>query len=171
MVNHLSNPLRERDLPLGSLLSTAGARLAGRLDAALTQAGFPDLRAAHAAPFMVVDAEGTRASHLAARAHMSKQAMGELIAYLVEKGFFDTVPDPSDGRARLVRLTPKGWRAVDAGLEVIDAFDDWLEAQLGAEGVGLLRRHLHLILDADVPSPEHGRIAVRARRRRAPRLP
>lgn len=151
MVKRLTNPMGERNLPLGSLMSAAGARLAARLDAALTEAGFPDLRAAHAAPFMVVDAEGTRATHLAARAHMTKQAMGELIGYLVDRGFFETLPDPSDGRARLVRLTPKGWRAVDAGVAVIAAFDDWLEGQLGTKGVTLLRRHLNLILEADIP--------------------
>ncbi len=151
MVTHLTNPLRERDLPLGSLMSSAGARLAVRLDAALTEAGFPDLRAAHAAPFMVMDAEGTRASHLASRAHMTKQAMGELIGYLVDHGFFEALPDPSDGRARLVRATPKGWRAVDAAVEVIAAFDEWLEGQLGTEGVALLRTQLDLILDADIP--------------------
>lgn len=151
MVKHLTNPLQERALPLGSLMSAAGARLGARLDAALSEAGFPDLRGAHAAPFMVVDAEGTRASRLAVRAHMTKQAMGELIAYLVERGYFETVPDPSDGRARLVRPTPKGWRAVDAGVEVITAFDDWLEDQLGAAGVALLRTQLGLILQAEIP--------------------
>jgi len=82
---------------------------------------------------------------------MTKQAMGELIAYLVDRGFFETLPDPSDGRARLVRLTPKGWRAVDAGVEVIASFDDWLEGQLGTEGVALLRRQLSLILEAEIP--------------------
>lgn len=132
-------------------MNSAGARLAARLDAALTEAGFPDLRAAHAAPFMAMDAEGTRATDLATRTHMTKQAMGQLIAYLVDGGFFETLPDPSDGRARLVRLTPKGWRAVDAGVQVIAAFDDWLEGQLGTRGVAQLRRHLSLILEADIP--------------------
>lgn len=151
MVNRLTNPLQERSLPLGSLMSSAGARLGARLDAALTEAGFPDLRAAHAAPFMVMDAAGTRGSHLAARAHMTKQAMGELIAYLIDRGYFETLPDPSDGRARLVRLTPKGWHAVDAGVHVISSFDDWLEAQLGGAAVALLRRQLTLILEAEIP--------------------
>jgi DNA-binding MarR family transcriptional regulator len=151
MVKRLTNPLRERDLPLGTLMSSAGARLAGRLDQALTDAGFSDLRAAHAAPFMVMDPQGTRASQLAARAHISKQAMGELVAYLVDRGYLQTVPDPSDGRARLVRPTARGWRAVDAGVEVIAAFDDWLERELGPSGVADLRRSLLLILEADLP--------------------
>jgi DNA-binding MarR family transcriptional regulator len=132
-------------------MSTTAARLAARLDAGLREAGFPDLRAAHAAPFMVIDPEGTRASHLAARANMTKQAMGELVAYLVQRGYLESVPDPSDGRARLVRPTARGWEAVDAGVRVIDAFDDWLEGRLGRDGALLLRRNLHLILEAEIP--------------------
>jgi DNA-binding MarR family transcriptional regulator len=151
MVKRLTNPLQERDLPLGTLMSSAGARLAARLDQALTDAGFSDLRAAHAAPFMVMDPEGTRASQLAARARITKQAMGELVAYLVERGYLYTVPDPSDGRARLIRPTARGWRAVDAGVEVIAAFDDWLERELETSGVADLRRSLALILEADLP--------------------
>ena len=100
---------------------------------------------------MVIDAHGTRASQLAIRAHMTKQAMGELVAYLTSRGYLETIPDPSDGRARLVRPTARGWRAVDAGVGVIATFDDWLEQQLGAEAVVLLRQDLHLILDADIP--------------------
>lgn len=151
MVKRLTNPLRERDLPLGTLMSSAGARLAARLDAALRDAGFDDLRAAHAAPFMVLDPEGTRSSVLATRAHMTKQAMGELIAYLTDRGYLESVPDPTDGRARLVRPTARGWRAVDTGVEVIAAFDGWLEDQLSAAGVARLRRDLHLILEAEIP--------------------
>jgi DNA-binding MarR family transcriptional regulator len=151
MVKRLINPLQERDLPLGTLMSSAGSRLGARLDRALAQAGFSDLRAAHAAPFMVMDPAGTRSSHLAARAHMTKQAMGELVAHLTAKGYLETIPDPSDGRARLVRPTPRGWRAMDAGIDVITAFDDWLEGQLGSRGVASLRKNLHLILEADLP--------------------
>jgi DNA-binding MarR family transcriptional regulator len=151
MVKRLTNPLQERDLPLGTLMTSVGARLAARLDRALTDAGFPDLRAAHAAPFMVMDPTGTRTSQLAARAHMTKQAMGELVAYLASRGYLERIPDPSDGRARLVRPTRRGWQAVDAGVEVISAFDDWLDEQLGTRGVALLRKNLHLILEADIP--------------------
>jgi hypothetical protein len=56
-----------------------------------------------------------------------------------------------DGRARLVRPTARGWRAVDTGVEVIAAFDGWLEEQLSAAGVARLRRDLHLILEAEIP--------------------
>ncbi|WP_137122362.1 MarR family winged helix-turn-helix transcriptional regulator [Segeticoccus rhizosphaerae] len=151
MVKRITNPLRDRDLPLGTLMSSAGARLGSRLDAALAEAGFTDLRSAHAAPFIGLDPGGTRPSVLAARAQMTKQAMGELIAYLVEHGYLETVADPTDGRARLVRATPKGWRALEKGVEVIDAFDIWLADRLGEAEAGRLRRALQLILEEEIP--------------------
>lgn len=157
MVKRLTNPLRELDLPLGTLMSSAGARLGARLDAALREAGFTDLRSSHAAPFMVLDAGGTRPSELAARAHMTKQAMGELVGYLVDRDYLEVLRDPADRRARLVRLTARGWRAVDTGLEAITAFDRWLEEQLGAEEVARLRRNLRLILEASIPRQAHSR--------------
>ena len=77
--------------------------------------------------------------------------MGELVAHLVERGYLETVPDPSDGRARLVRATARGWQAVDTGVEVIAGFDAWLEERLGTDGVARLRRDLRLILEAEIP--------------------
>jgi hypothetical protein len=40
---------------------------------------------------------------------------------------------------------------VDTGVEVIAAFDAWLEEQLGTAGAARLRRDLHLILEAELP--------------------
>lgn len=157
MVKRLTNPLQELDLPLGTLMSSAGARLAAGLDTALREAGFADLRSSHAAPFMVLDAEGTRPSELAARAHMTKQAMGELVGYLVDHGYLEVLADPADRRARLVRPTTRGWRAMETGLDVITAFDRWLVERLGAEEVAQLRRNLRLILDAPIPWAAGGR--------------
>jgi DNA-binding MarR family transcriptional regulator len=34
--------------------------------------------------------------------------MGYLVDYLEERGYVERVPDPADGRARIVRLTAKG---------------------------------------------------------------
>jgi DNA-binding MarR family transcriptional regulator len=66
------------------------------------------LRAAHAQVFEFVDPAGTRLSTLAERAGMSHQAMSELVAELVGTGHLERIPDPADGRARLIRLTVPG---------------------------------------------------------------
>jgi len=146
VVKRLTNPLRQRPLPLGSLLSAAGQRLSAELDAALREAGFTDLRAAHAPVFMAIDADGTRVTDLAQRSAMSKQAMGELIRYLDAHGYVEVAPDPGDGRAKRVALTGRGWAAVDLGERVISEYDRWLAAAVGADQVARLRETLYRIV-------------------------
>lgn len=157
MVKSLTNPLRDRPTPLGSLITAAGQRLSSELDAALRAAGLPDLRAAHAPIFMVIDAEGTRVTELAERTKMTKQAAGELIRYLTDRGYLQVTPGPTDKRARIVRLTARGWDAVSTGERVIAAFDRWLEHRIGAEQVVELRQTLTAIAattSAQWPAPE-----------------
>lgn len=141
------NPLRERPLPLGTLFAAAAQRLAARMDDGLAAAGFADLRTAHAPVFMAVEPAGTRASTLAQRAHTTKQAMGEQIRYLSGRGYLEVVPDPDDGRARLVRLTDAGWRALTAAVGVIEEFDTWLESVAGARQVASTRATVRKVLE------------------------
>jgi DNA-binding MarR family transcriptional regulator len=148
------NPFLGRPTPLGSLLTAAGQRLAQELNTALAEAGYPDLRAAHAPVFMAIDPVGTRVTELAERTKMSKQAVGELVRRLEGQGYVEVAPDPSDARVRRVRLTDDGWRAIAAGERVIDEFDRWLEASLGADQVARLRSTLTAIADTAVPVRE-----------------
>jgi len=148
MVNPLTNPLRERPLPLGSLLNAAGQRLSAELDDALAEAGFDDVRAAHAPVFMAVDPDGTRVTDLAQRSAVTKQAMGELIRYLATRDYLTVGPDPADGRARRVRLTERGWAVVQLGEHVIASFDSWLADGVGADTVETVRTALHRIIAA-----------------------
>ena len=60
-----------------------------------------------------LDDAGTRVSVLAERAQITKQSMAELVAHLERHGYVERVPDPADGRAKLVRATDRG-RAVFA---------------------------------------------------------
>ncbi|WP_225725909.1 MULTISPECIES: MarR family winged helix-turn-helix transcriptional regulator [unclassified Nocardia] len=146
MVKRLTNPLSDRPPPLGNLLTAAARTLAAELDAGLAAAGFADVRAAHAPVFQVIDPEGTRSSVLAERAGMTKQAMGELVRHLESRGYVESAPDPADGRARLVRLTSRGWLVVDAGLAVVQRFDEHLDAIIGSDEVARLRSTLLAVI-------------------------
>ncbi len=146
MVKDFTNPLRKRPLPLGSLLSSTAQHLLGGLDDALVAAGLTGIRSAHAPLFLVIDPDGTRSSELAKRAGMTKQAMGEQVRHLEKLGYVEVVPDPTDGRARLVRLTDSGRQGVEIAESVITRFDAWLDDRLGAETVAELRATLGQIL-------------------------
>lgn len=149
MVKNLTNPFRERPTPLGSLLTAAGQRLSAELDAALHAAGFADLRAAHAPIFMAIDPAGTRVTELAQRTRMTKQAVGELIRYLAQRGYLEVAPDAADRRVRTVRLTDRGWEAIRLGQRVIDDFDGWLDQAVGAAEVQQLRMLLTRIVETN----------------------
>jgi DNA-binding MarR family transcriptional regulator len=149
MVKRLNNPFRERPTPLGSLLTAASQRLSAELDASLRSAGFADLRAAHAPVFMVLDPRGTRITDVAQRTKMTKQAVGELVRYLAERGYLTVQPDPADRRAKLVVLTDRGWHAIRAGERVIAQFDAWLERSIGGPEVAQLRTALDRIIETD----------------------
>jgi len=129
------------------LLTAAGHRLGGILDDALRDAGFVDLRAAHAPVFMALDPEGNRVTELAERTGMSKQAVGELLRYLQAHGYLSIEPDQMDRRAKRVMLTKDGWAAVDLGERIIAEFDAGLQDTFGPAKVSDLREILQRILE------------------------
>ncbi|MFE9583102.1 MarR family winged helix-turn-helix transcriptional regulator [Nocardia sp. NPDC006044] len=132
--------------PLGNLLSAAARTLAAELDAGIAAAGFDHVRAAHAPVFQLIEPDGTRLTSLADRAGMTKQAMGELVRHLEGHGYVEVDIDPADRRARLVRLTKRGWAVVDAGVAVVERFDRHLDAIVGADEVARLRGTLLRII-------------------------
>ena len=52
--------------------------------------------------------------------------MAELVDDLESLGYVQRQPDPSDRRAKLVGLTPSGWRAIRTGRAIIEQIEhDW----------------------------------------------
>jgi DNA-binding MarR family transcriptional regulator len=93
---------------LGLLLRLAHQHWALDIDAALNDAGFGDIRAAHASVFPFVPPEGIQVSELAKLAHVRKQTMAQAVDELEQLGYVERRPDPRDRRARLVLLTRRG---------------------------------------------------------------
>ena len=115
--------------------------LARRVDAA----GYTDLRPGHGCVFGTIDPEGSRLTDLAERAGMTKQTVGEVTSDLEKLGYVERVPDPSDGRAKIIRLTERGHAAHAIGRGLIEDIErDWGE-RFGAERVTALRELLEEI--------------------------
>jgi len=109
------------------------------LIARLAAQGHADVRLPHGNVFQYLDDDGTRVGVLAERAHLTKQAMAQLVAHLEAHGYVERVPDPADGRAKLVRATARG-REVYAIVRVFVAdLDAHLEHALGARKLRDLR--------------------------------
>lgn len=115
----------------------------------LAELGHGAVRSAHAAVFQYLDDTGTTVSLLAARALMTKQAMAELVAHLEAHHYVTRVPDPSDGRAKLVLATERGrevFAIARAGVPEIE--QRIAEAVGGPHRAAALRRDLEAIRQA-----------------------
>ena len=108
---------------LSHLLLSAFRSLDREIEAALRDRGIIDLRPSQAAALMKVERTGTRLTELAARAGITKQAMMQMVDELQELGCVRRVPDPTDARAKVVRLTAKGLRHRAASRKSIQAVE------------------------------------------------
>jgi DNA-binding MarR family transcriptional regulator len=114
---------------LPQLISQALDLILDQLYHHLVEAGFEDLRPTHCLNvFRFMDCDGTRPTTLARRAGMTPQAMSELVGYLEQRGYVRRVPDPTDGRGRVVVFAERGNHAA----EISAAYFADLEARWGA---------------------------------------
>jgi DNA-binding MarR family transcriptional regulator len=140
-----------RELPTSLLMFIAARAAADRVFSAVHDAGFDDVTIAQSRLMMGIDSEGTRLSALADRAQIAKQTATALVDKLERAGYVERVPDPSDGRARLVRMTPRAEAALPvARAEEARIEAEW-EAHLGPERMGQLRAALTALRDITDP--------------------
>lgn len=108
----------------------------------LAAAGYADIHPSHAIIFQHLPAEGARVTKLAERTQLTKQYLGRLIAELEGLGYLERTPDPTDGRAKLVRLAERGRGVTRVAEGIIAGIEaDWAR-RLGASRYADLQRHL-----------------------------
>ena len=131
--------------PLIRLLDVALDGFIEELSRRVSETDYSDIRVTHGCVFGNIDPEGSRLTDLADRAHMTKQSVGEVASDLEQRGYIERVPDPSDGRAKLIRLTARGLAAQTIGRGLIDDIErDWAE-RFGIERVAALREALEVV--------------------------
>jgi DNA-binding MarR family transcriptional regulator len=96
---------------------------------------------------MVPATGGRRLTDLATIADMTKQAMGEFVAELAERGFVTVEPDPADRRAKLVSLTPQGRTAAEGARDMLARVDALWAERLSPRDVATLKRLLARVTD------------------------
>ena len=132
----------ETELGLGTLLRMPyQAMMIDAVESALSSAGYGDIRSAHLPVIQAVASHpaGLRATELAAYARITKQSMGYLVDHLDTGGYVARAPDPTDQRAKVVRLTPRGGmavRTIRAAVREVEV--DWAR-RVGAGRVEQLR--------------------------------
>lgn len=144
------------DLDISVLLDAAYRALEDELHRQLDVAGFADIRPAHGQVFETIGQDGNRVTAMAEQARITKGSMVELVDYLAARGYLERSPDPSDGRAKIIRLTPRGWDAVRVAVAALADVENRWQLALGPRRMSNLRRALGelpgLLVRAD-PAP------------------
>ena len=132
----------EELLNIGLLLFIPYRWLENRVFAALAEAGFTDLTTAQMRIVQRIGPRGSRLTDLAEQAQVTKQTAGYLVDQLERAGWVERVPDPTDGRARLVRLTSRAQRAIPVAAKAVSEVTAEWQAHLGGRRMEQLRRTL-----------------------------
>lgn len=142
---------------IGRLLLFAFHAFEERIIAGYQTAGFDDVRQVHMNAVRHVDPQsGTRIVELAARAGVTKAAMGQMLEDCVRHDLVKIAPDPTDSRAKIVRLTARGAAFMAATQRSMLAIQREFEQALGAPGyrtlIGKLRQLRARLGEDDKPS-------------------
>ncbi|MFZ0717315.1 MarR family winged helix-turn-helix transcriptional regulator [Mycobacterium sp.] len=95
-----------------ALVNLVAASGAPRLRAAFAAAGLDGIRPGQAVALVPLVAGGLHASDLADRLNVSRQAVAQAVAALERHDYVVRGPHPSDARARIIELTPRGRHAL-----------------------------------------------------------
>jgi DNA-binding MarR family transcriptional regulator len=143
----------ELDQNTGLLLFYPYRAMEARVLAHVREAGF-EVTAAQGRIFARIGPSGTRLSDLAAQAQVTKATAGFIVDQLERSGLVARVPDPDDGRARLVTITDKGRDAVRVAAEAVAAVEEEWTAHLGARRMRQLRQTLAQLREITDPWAE-----------------
>lgn len=135
---------------IGLLLYIPYRHLENRVLATVAAAGF-DVTIAQARLLQRVGPDGSRLTSLAEAAQVTKQTAGFLVDQLEKAGYVERVPDPTDGRARLVRLTDRAKAAAPLGEAEIERIEAEWEKHVGKRKLAQLRETLEKLCEITDP--------------------
>ena len=133
---------------LGFLLAKASQRWNELLAERFAARGYPEVRAAYGALLVpLFEEDGLRMGELARRARLSKQTMTTMVRLLERDGLVRRVPDPADGRAWLVRLTPRARRFQPVAAEVLREIEGDIDTRVDATKRQALQEALKEVIE------------------------
>ncbi|KQV63368.1 MarR family transcriptional regulator [Nocardioides sp. Root122] len=137
-------------MDLATLMYVSYRAMDERVLTAMRAAGY-DITAAQSRIAQRIDDEGSRLTDLAERAQVTKQTASQLVVALERQGLVERVPDPADGRARLIRFTERGRAAAQEAMQVVIGVEqEWAE-HLGPRMTAQLRAALARLREVTDP--------------------
>ena len=136
---------------LGLLCFYPHRAMEARVIGAMVAAGFDDITVAQGRIAARIGPGGTRLTDLAAQALVTKQTANHLVDQLERAGYVRPVPDPTDGRARLVQIAERGQAVVALARRVEAEVEAEWTAHLGEEATAQLRAGLERLREITDP--------------------
>jgi DNA-binding MarR family transcriptional regulator len=149
-VTRTTEPLIPRSRPIAALLNEVKVAAVRKLFERLEQEGFEHVREGHGCVFGFIDIDrGSRLTELAEQAGLTKQAVGEAATELERLGYVERLPDPSDKRAKIIKLTPSGLDACLTGRRIFAEIEREWANEFGEELVAAFREAAERIAAAE----------------------
>jgi DNA-binding MarR family transcriptional regulator len=108
----------------------------------LRERGHRDFSLSHQVVFANMGLGRTRVTELAERARITQQAMGKTLRELESLGYIERSVDPSDRRARSIRLTPRGIQLVDDAVSCCEEVRQEYAGKIGERELDELEERL-----------------------------
>jgi len=134
--------MQEPAINFGVLLFVPYRHMENRILRAVKDAGYDDLTLAQARVFQRIAPGGSRLTDLAEQSQMTKQSVAGLVDELQRMQYVKRIPDPNDGRARLIQIDKRGRQAAKAAQVAHDKVQAEWRSHVGARRFGQLREIL-----------------------------
>ncbi len=145
---------------LGFLLAKATQAWNELLAERFAAAGYADVRPSYGSVLVpLFEEDGLRVGELARRAHLSKQAMTELVRRVERDGLVERRADPGDGRASLIFLTARSRAFAPVAADVLRELDRLVRHRLAADRVDELKATLRDLVGLDDRPRAAGRLS------------
>jgi len=136
------------EMLIGALLRVPAQAIHRRIIMKLNAAGFDDLRLPHIAVFLFPGPDGVRPGTLAERAGISKQAMNQLLRSLEGLGYIVRYDSAHEGRARIIRLTKRGWAVYSKIHDILRVIEREWSTELGPRRFAQLKEALSRVWES-----------------------
>lgn len=136
---------------IGGLLRLVWQTHRERLYERVTAACFRDVTQAQFALIRWPGIDGLRPSEVAASVGLSKQTINDLLRELECNGYLERHPHPDDGRARVIRLTARGWELQRTAHTISQALEAAWATSVGHKRFQALRSTLEAMVARGLP--------------------
>jgi DNA-binding MarR family transcriptional regulator len=135
-----------------------------RLLEALGRRGFERIRPSYLVVFRNMHPDGSRLTDVARRAGLTKQGIGALVREMERRGLVQIVADPTDGRAKLVRLTASARRRLPEVKAVVAEIEAEYLRRIGAGQMHRVKALLRRLVGRDQRGERGARNSLRLER-------